>query len=92
MGGVDICGLTKGCIANTCSLVLELPSFMRHPGALPGRLVPLQSNVLHIWAHARDVFEGCHGRDHTVGGTIPFNVAHYPATIDIIPTTGLAPP
>ncbi|KAI4906711.1 hypothetical protein J4E90_010170 [Alternaria incomplexa] len=43
-----------------------------------------EASLSDIWAHAKDVFEGCHGEHGTVGGYVPFGVPNCPATIDLV--------
>jgi len=42
-----------------------------------------EATLSDIWAHAKDVFEGCRGAG-TMGGYVPFGVPNCPATIDIV--------
>jgi hypothetical protein len=39
-----------------------------------------------VFAHASMVFEACHDSSGAVDGSVPFNVAYCPASIDITPT------
>ncbi|KAI4673165.1 uncharacterized protein J4E78_001672 [Alternaria triticimaculans] len=43
-----------------------------------------EASLSDVWAHAKDVFEGCHGEYGTVGGYVPFGVPNCPATIDLV--------
>jgi hypothetical protein len=51
-----------------------------------GGWLQCEATLSDIWAHAREVFGGCHGEFGTVGGYVPFGVPSCPATIDIVPT------
>jgi hypothetical protein len=45
-----------------------------------------EANLSDVSAHAKAVFEGCHGQSGTVRGYVEFGVENCPATIDVVAT------